>query len=84
MELFNIASKLRKIDKECLLDRLLYIYSSSSNWDWADVLAKGWKDNNPQLFEKIDDLKNQAQAIMDDAITKLFDMVWKEDENISK
>ena len=39
---------------------------------------------NKEIPEKIDDLKIQAQAIMDDAITKLFDMVWKEDENISK
>ena len=57
---------------------VIYIYSSSSIWDWADDLAKDWKKNNPELFEKIDGLKIQAQDIMDGAITQLFDMLWGE------
>jgi len=78
MKLFNITSELRKIDKECLLDMLLYIYSSSSNWDWANDLAKDWKEYNPELFEKIDDLKIQAKNIMNDGMFDVFDMLWGE------
>ena len=75
MKLFNIAPELRKIDKECLLDMLLYIYSSSSNWDYANDLAKDWKENNPELFEKIDDLKIQAKGIVKNGMFDIFDMV---------
>ena len=75
MKLFNITSELRKIDKECLLDMLLYIYSSSSDWDCVNELAKDWQENNPELFEKIDDLKIQAKSIVKDGMFDIFDMV---------
>lgn len=71
--LFNITPTLRKIDKEHLLNMLLYI-SASSNWIYENDLLKQWKENNPELFEKIDDLQKQADTIFEDYNSKVFNI----------
>lgn len=75
--LFNIPEEISKIKKEYLLEDLLYTSNwECINWEWADVLLKNWKEENPELFEKIDDLKIQAQNIMSEAIDKRCNMIW--------